>query len=298
MFCVQHHARRAPTLCVSEIKNSDYLSGVFAQNVYCSPRGEGPSDRTWVGDLRGRTRQPRWLRCRQPWAGYKCWASLRRVCWSSTVSSRTGTTWRKSGIAHSTTISRLCLKTIPFWSRKLLWTCRQIQLARDFLDTFILVHTSHCGSRCRATCLHKTCSSTCHHTFEWLLFPCFVFFFLSLVPLRFLLLLPVLCPELSTSMWSRPPSIKTQCAPAKMRSIALWRYTTLSQVMSPTRQPSSTTSTTQRLLQRSSRMNPSILTLYRRTRAMRSSTMSLSEKRNLHHCSIRSEKNQRTWDQT
>ena len=38
-----------------------------------------------------------------------------------------------------------------------------------------------------------------------------------------------------------------------MRSIAPWRYTTLSQVMSPT---SSTTSTTQRLLQRSSRMNP------------------------------------------
>ena len=38
-----------------------------------------------------------------------------------------------------------------------------------------------------------------------------------------------------------------------MRSIALWRYTTLSQVMSPT---SSTTSTTQRLLQRSSTMNP------------------------------------------
>ena len=24
-----------------------------------------------------------------------------------------------------------------------------------FLDTFILVHTSHCGSRCRTTCLLK-----------------------------------------------------------------------------------------------------------------------------------------------
>ena len=34
--------------------------------------------------------------------------------------------------------------------------CRQIHLTRDFfLDTFILVHTSHCDSRCRTTCLHK-----------------------------------------------------------------------------------------------------------------------------------------------
>ena len=41
--------------------------------------------------------------------------------------------------------------------------CRQIHLTRDLLDTFILVRTSHCGSRCRTTCLHKTCSSTCHH---------------------------------------------------------------------------------------------------------------------------------------
>ena len=34
----------------------------------------------------------------------------------------------------------------------------------------------------------------------------------------------------------------------------------------------------------------------RRTRAMRNSTMRLSENRYLHHCSFRSEKNQRTWD--
>ena len=47
---------------------------------------------------------------------------------------------------------------------------------RLFLDTFILVHTSHCGSRCRTTCLHKTCPSTCHHMSQRLLFPCFVFF--------------------------------------------------------------------------------------------------------------------------
>ena len=47
---------------------------------------------------------------------------------------------------------------------------------RLFLDTFTHVHTSHCGSWCRTTCLHETCSSTCHHMSERLLFPCFVFF--------------------------------------------------------------------------------------------------------------------------
>ena len=47
-----------------------------------------------------------------------------------------------------------------------------------YMHTFILVHTSHCGSssRCCTTCLHKTCSSTCRHMSERLLFPCFVFF--------------------------------------------------------------------------------------------------------------------------
>ena len=77
-----------------------------------------------------------------------------------------------------------------------------------------------------------------------------------------------------------------------MRCIAPGRFSNLSQVMSPT---SSTTSTAQRLSQRSSRMNPS-KTLNCRTRAMRNSTMSLLEKRNLHHCSFRSEKNQQTCD--
>ena len=33
-------------------------------------------------------------------------------------------------------------------------------------NTFILVHTSYCGSSFRTTCLHKTCSSTCHHMSE------------------------------------------------------------------------------------------------------------------------------------
>ena len=83
--------------------------------------------------------------------------------------------------------------------------CRVIRTRRvtvnkgfdDFLDTSILVHTSHCGSRCRTTCLHKTCSSTCHHMFQRLLFLCSVFFLcLSCFFSLSLSLLPVLCPEL------------------------------------------------------------------------------------------------------
>ena len=79
----------------------------------------------------------------------------------------------------------------------------------------------------------------------------------------------------------------------KIRSIAHWRYTTLPQVMSPT---SLTTSTTQRLLQRSSRMNPATQIRSPGTCVTRNSTMRLSEKRYLHHCSFTSEKNQRTGD--
>ena len=79
----------------------------------------------------------------------------------------------------------------------------------------------------------------------------------------------------------------------RMRSIAPRRHTILSQVMSPS---SSTTSTTQRLLQRSSRTHPATQIQSLRTRAMRNSTMRLSEKRYLHHRSFMSEKNQRTRD--
>ena len=61
-------------------------------------------------------------------------------------------------------------------------------------------------------------------------------------------------------------------------------------------QAPSTTSTTQRLLQRSSRTNPATKIRSLRIRAMRNSTMRFSEKRYFHHCSFRSEKNQRTGD--
>ena len=78
---------------------------------------------------------------------------------------------------------------------------------RLFLDTFILVHTSHCGSRCRTTCLHKTCSSACHHMSERLLFPCFVFF-LCLSCLYFLSHFYLFSVRTSTPTMSRTPSIK------------------------------------------------------------------------------------------
>ena len=61
-----------------------------------------------------------------------------------------------------------------YCNRRGVWT--EHSHTRLFLDTFILLHTSHCGSRCRTTCLHKTCSFTCHHMSERLLFTCFVFF--------------------------------------------------------------------------------------------------------------------------
>ena len=80
---------------------------------------------------------------------------------------------------------------------------------------------------------------------------------LSLVPLRSLSLLLVLCPELQLP-WCRERRALNPMRTRKMRSIAPWRYTTLSQVLSPTSSTtSSTTSTTQTLLQRPSRMNPS-----------------------------------------
>ena len=93
--------------------------------------------------------------------------------------------------------------------------CGQNTLKRDFfLDTFILVHTSHCGSRCRTTCLHKTCSSTCHHKSERLLFPCCVFF-LCLSCLYFLSHF-YLFSVLNFSIHDvENAEHQTQCAPAK-----------------------------------------------------------------------------------
>ena len=61
---------------------------------------------------------------RQPRAGYKYWASI-----SCTVSSRIGTTRRKSCITRFTMNSGLRMKNIPFCPRKLLWTPRHTESA-------------------------------------------------------------------------------------------------------------------------------------------------------------------------
>ena len=75
----------------------------------------------------------------------------------------------------------------------------------------------------------------------------------------------------------------------QLRSLALWQNSHLTQVMSPS---SLTTSTTRRLLKSFSGTNPATKTWCPRTCLTRNSTMRPSEKRYLHHCSFRSEKNQ------
>ena len=147
----------------------------------------------------------------------------------------------------------------------------------------------------KSVCGARFIPSSCH---PWCVVErSLVVFCLSLSPVSlrrlslFFHTLPDLCPALLLPCRQRRglKPLRTRT----MSSIAAWRYTILSQVMSPS---SSTTSTTQRLLQRSSRMNPATQIRSLRTRVTRNSTMRLSEKRYLHHCSFRSEKNQRTWD--
>ena len=76
-----------------------------------------------------------------------------------------------------------------------------------------------------------------------------------------------------------------------LRSLALWSTTLLSQVMSPT---SSTTTTTERPLKFSSRSHPP--TRGPRTCMTRNPVTRPSAERSLHHCSFRSDKNQRAVD--
>ena len=85
--------------------------------------------------------------------------------------------------------------------------------------------------KCRTTCLHKTCSSTCHHMSERLLFPCFVFF-LCLSCLSLSLTSTCSLFRTSTPTMSRTPSILNPKRTLQMRSIAPWRYTTLSHLSS------------------------------------------------------------------
>ena len=109
--------------------------------------------------------------------------------------------------------------------------CREIHLTR-FFSTFSSLCIRHFVAQgaARRVCM-KTCSCTCHHVSERLLF---LFSLLppSLVRLRSLSLLLVLCPAF------QPPCGRFRRAlnPMRtrgMRSIAPWRYTTLSKTMRP-----------------------------------------------------------------
>ena len=72
-------------------------------------------------------------------------------------------------------------------------------------------------------------SYTCHHMSERLLFPCSLFSLLplSLVPLRSPSLLPVLCSKLQLPRCRERRALNPKRT-RQLRSIALWRYTTLS----------------------------------------------------------------------
>ena len=61
--------------------------------------------------------------------------------------------------------------------RRTAQNCRQIHLTRDFFSTLSSLCTHHIVAQgaARRVCI-KTCSCTCHHVSERLLFPCFVFF--------------------------------------------------------------------------------------------------------------------------
>ena len=76
-----------------------------------------------------------------------------------------------------------------------------------------------------------------------------------------------------------------------MRNLTLWSTTLLSQVVTPS---SSTTTTSERPLKFSSRSPPA--TAGPRTCMTRRSVTTPSVERSLHHCSLRSEKNQRAVD--
>ena len=94
-------------------------------------------------------------------------------------------------------------------------------------------------------------------------------------------------PDLSLRLLCGSVRGEISCALPRMRSLALWSTTPLSQVMSPR---SSTTTTSQRSLKSSSRNPPA--TPGPRTCMTRRSVTTPSAKRSLHHRSLRSEKNQ------
>ena len=84
--------------------------------------------------------------------------------------------------------------------------------------TFILAHTSHWGSRCRTTCLHK---KMFNHMSERLLFPCFVFFLCHSCLYVLSLTSPCSARQLLQCRESRASNPKRT---RQMKSIARWRF--------------------------------------------------------------------------
>ena len=125
---------------------------------------------------------------------------------------------------------------------------------RVFLDMFDLVRTSHCGSRCRSVCLTKI---THAHVITCLTVCCFLALSSSSPSRASTFSLNCQTCSLScssTSMWSKPSRNKTTALTHNEGVLPRGDTQPFSHVMSPN---SSTTSTSQRLKQRSSRMNPS-----------------------------------------
>ena len=168
--------------------------------------------------------------------------------------------------------------------RRIVWTSDQTEFVVVHFPCVVSVHAQFmttCMTQDFQVCVVrvKTRSSPCH--------PC-LHLRTHLHPLActwaFNFCLPIPQPHLHLRLRCR----STNTAKIhKMKSVAQWPIQPPLQVMSPTW---STTSTTQRLTQRSSRINPSTSTRNRRTRSMRNSTMSSLEKRYLLNCSLRSEK--------
>ena len=88
--------------------------------------------------------------------------------------------------------------------------CRQIHLTRDFLDIFDLVHTSHCGSRCRSVRIHSICMSSMMSHVSALVASLF-----CLLSLASTFSLTSSCSLFRTSTFtmSRTPSIKPKAGP-------------------------------------------------------------------------------------
>ena len=93
--------------------------------------------------------------------------------------------------------------------------------------TNLTLCTHHCGSRCRSVCLTKSLMRVSSHVRAFVVCSCFVFF-LSLSRLYFLShCLLVLCPAHQLPCRGNLRGLKPLHS-RTMRSVAPWRYTTLS----------------------------------------------------------------------